>query len=204
MKFLAQSVALMAIALSIGGCVEISAPLCTDANRSDVLSLEGLYQMRSYSMENLEMESSLMNFERRDRGVYSINGESAALTTCQIDGAIYAQVVSENPATFTPYRLNQIWSESGHPSVQFVFLGSSLSLLRSRKIPYKVEETKDDQGNINRRLVISNETMSPSEVAQVLDPMSMSFTFTPVHSQPGTAKLATRAQIEKLLRATRP
>jgi hypothetical protein len=203
MKF--QTAALfVSLAFSSSACVTLEAPLCDSANMEDVMGLEGYFQLKMYSFEDLEMQTVTFSFERKGKGLYEID-EGGELRTCRIGGLYYVQALNNDGEGLTPYRIEGTWNERGLQGFQLMLLGASRSLLDRKGFPYRIIE-KGEADSKERSLLLLNSGHSSDLTAQVIDAMGWSMTFLPVRSaQPETeeSRALKKRLIEELRRQIR-
>jgi hypothetical protein len=168
------------LALSTSACVTLEAPICSESNMEDVMGLEGYFQLKVYSFEDLEMQTVTFSFERKSKGLYEVD-EGGELRTCRIGGLYYVEALNNDGEGLTPYRIEGTWNERGLQGFQLMLLGASRSLLDRKAFPYRIID-KGTGDQKERSLMLLNSQHSSDLTAQVLDAMGWSMTFLPVRN----------------------
>ncbi len=168
----------------LSACVYTTKQICNDSNVRDIPGIEGKFLFKSYSLTEFEMISDRFEIQRISRGHYSFNGKGDS-SACVIGGVVYFEGPSEQG--FSSYRIEPFSSESGERGFHMMLLGVSKKELERRNIPFKIIETSGSYMGMNflapesksKALVLDNSKLSSDETAQLLEPMSASFSFIP-------------------------
>lgn len=182
--------------LFLAACTSYRQPLCHGANRVDVPNLEGRFNL-TFSFVEADRSRTIREtvvVVRQSRGHYLAHKSSGELplSTCQIDGLIYAEVSGKEASAPAEAFTAFILQKNGNSSFDLVFLGADSEVLKSRGVPFQIIQVESSgtdpiprtdpvQNNV---LLIDNSNLEDSEFVQMLDPVSIKMTWVSAPDSP--------------------
>ena len=185
---------LLLVSLLAISCANYEAPLCNSSNRVEVPNFEGRFSA-TISMITEEKSTVIKQsvvVSRLDRGLYLVqqSNENSVISTCELDGHIYAESKDKSKSAFFGSGIAGTYSSfllerNSDGSFDLGVLGSDTSILKARGVPFRivVTTTPKDENNPEEKksfnLLIDNSKISPEDFVQLLDPLSLKLTWLP-------------------------
>jgi len=182
MKILAFVVTVLGC-LSLVGCNEYSAQVCTENLRVDVPALAGSHEFVAQDPKTFLLRSDSISLERTGKGTYA-NADGSKAFTCELtQGVYYFETQEEEKGNFGAYTL----FKNDHGFV-FTLMAFDRAKLDEAKIPYTIVDAKlraprsvlnwliPQQGTPQQKMVVDTTRFAnPGQLMQVLTPISVSY-----------------------------